>query len=114
MPRYVRNTLILAKIETTYGTDATPTGATDAVLVSDVTITPLEAQNVDRNNIRGFFGASEQLVATNYCKVGFTVELVGSGTAARSSREAALWRSTRVPTFRSLTPAVRNVVAITR
>ncbi len=81
MPRYVRNTLILAKVETTAGTDATPTGAADAVLVSDVTITPLEAQNVDRNVIRGFFGASEQLVATNYLKVAFTVELAGAGTA---------------------------------
>jgi len=82
MPRYVRNTLILAKQETTAGTDAAPSGAADAVLVSDVTITPLEAQNVDRNVIRGFFGASEQLVATNYLKVAFTVELAGSGTAA--------------------------------
>src|SRR5947209_2848201 len=37
-----------------------------------------------------------------------TAEIVGSGTAARSSREATLCRSTLVPTFRSVTPATRG------
>ena len=31
----MRNTAVLAKIETTYGTDAVPTGAANAVLVSE-------------------------------------------------------------------------------
>ncbi|MCV2365533.1 hypothetical protein LNV23_18955 [Paucibacter sp. DJ1R-11] len=82
MPRYIKNTAILAKIETTAGTDAVPTGAADAVLVSELSITPLEAQNVDRALVRPFFGASEQLVATAYLRCSFTVELAGSGTAA--------------------------------
>jgi hypothetical protein len=82
MPRYIRNTAILAKIETTAGTDAVPTGAADAVLVSELSITPLEAQNIDRALVRPFFGASEQLVATAYLRCSFTVELAGSGTAA--------------------------------
>ena len=43
-----------------------------------------------------------------------TAEIVGSGTAARSSRDAALWRSRRVPAFTSATPASRNTLAITR
>lgn len=82
MPRYIRNTVILAKVETTSGTDAVPVGATDAVLVSDMTITPLDANNVSRDLVRGYFGGSEQLVATASVKVSFTVELAGSGTAA--------------------------------
>lgn len=82
MPRYIRNTAILAKVEATAGTDANPTGAADAVLVSDLSITPLEAQNVDRALVRPFFGASEQLVATAFVRCSFTVELAGSGTAA--------------------------------
>lgn len=82
MPRYKRNTVILAKIETTAGTDAAPVGATDAVMVTDFDITPLDAQNVDRNLLRGYFGASEQLVATASKKVTFSVEFAGSGTAA--------------------------------
>ena len=82
MPRYTRNTAILAKVETTPGTDAVPTGAADAVLVSDMSITPLDANNVNRDLVRGYFGGSEQLVATASVKVSFTVELAGSGTAA--------------------------------
>jgi hypothetical protein len=82
MPRYVRNTAILCKVETTIGTDAVPTGSANAMLVSDLSITPLESQNVDRNLIRGYFGASEQLVATAFVRCSFTVELAGSGAAA--------------------------------
>lgn len=82
MPRYIRNTVILAKVETTIGTDAVPTGASDAVLVSEMTITPLDAQNVDRNLIRGYFGGSEQLVGMASVKVSMTVELAGAAAAA--------------------------------
>lgn len=81
MPRYVRNTAILAKTETTYKTDATPTGASDALLVSNLTINPLNEQNVSRNIIRPYFGGSEQLVGVANVQVSFDVELVGSGTA---------------------------------
>ena len=81
MSRYIRNTVILGKIETTAGVDAAPTGAANALLVSDMSITPLDAKNIDRMLMRGYFGASEQLVGTSSVKVGFTVELAGSGTA---------------------------------
>ena len=40
-------------------------------------------------------------------------QIVGSGTAAASSRDAALWRSNRVPAFTSATPAFRNVSTVT-
>ena len=82
MPRYIRNSLVLFKIETTSGTDAVPTGSADACLVSDLTINPLDATNVDRDLVRSYFGASEQLVATANLKMSVTVELAGSGTAA--------------------------------
>ena len=82
MSRYIRNTVILAKIETTSGTDAVPVGATNAVLVTEMSITPLDAQNIDRNLVRGYFGASEQLVGPASVKISFSTELAGSGTAA--------------------------------
>ena len=81
MTRYIRNTVVTAKIEPTPGTDALPTGLADAVLVSDMSITPLDAANIDRNNIKGFFGANEQLVGPASVKTSYTVELAGSGTA---------------------------------
>ena len=82
MPRYIRNTVILAKVETTSGTDAVPTGLADALLVSAMSITPLDANNVNRDLVRGYFGGSEQLVATASVKCSFTVELAGSAAAA--------------------------------
>lgn len=80
-PRYVRNSAILAKTETTYGTDPTPTGGANAILVSNLSITPLNAQNVSRDLIRGYFGGSEQLIGTAYVECKFDVELAGSGAA---------------------------------
>jgi hypothetical protein len=90
MARYIKNTLITAKLETTPGTDAAPTGAANAIQVSDVSITPLDAQNIDRSIIRGFFGGSEQLVGVASVKASFTVELAGSGTAATAPAWGAL------------------------
>lgn len=81
MSRYIKNMLVLAALETTTGTDAVPTGASNAILVSEATITPLDAQNIDRSLIRGTFGASEQLVGSASVKASYTVELAGSGTA---------------------------------
>ena len=90
MPRYVRNSAILAKIEVTEGVDSVPTGAANALLVSDMTINPLNAQNVDRDLVRNYFGASEQLVGTAYIELSFTVELAGSGTAGTAAPWGAL------------------------
>lgn len=80
MPLLSRKRLILAKTEGSYGTDSSPTG-TDAVLVRDLNITPLQSDTVDRELIRPFFGASEQLLANTRVEVTFQVELAGSGTA---------------------------------
>jgi hypothetical protein len=81
MARFLRNTVILAKSEVTYGTDPTPTGAANAMLVSNVSITPLNAQNVPRDLITGYMGGFQHLVGTRYVECSFDVELVGSGTA---------------------------------
>lgn len=78
--RQVRKTVILLKLETTYATDATPTGADDALLVSNLSVNPLNAQNVNRDNVRAYFGANEELVGTAFKEVGFDLELQGSGT----------------------------------
>lgn len=81
MPRYIKKTIITSKPETTAGTDALPTGAANAVLVTEMSITPLDAQNIGRNLVRPYFGGSEQLVGPASVKISFSVELAGSGTA---------------------------------
>lgn len=76
-----RKTVITAKLETTYGTDATPTAAADALMVSNQSVKPLVANNVDRNVVTGNLGSSEQLVGPAYLELSFDVEIAGSGTA---------------------------------
>ncbi len=78
--RLIRNTAILAKIESAYGTDSVPTGAANAILVSKPSF-DINYNNVNRDLIRGFMGGSEQLVGTRSVNLGFDVELSGSGDA---------------------------------
>jgi hypothetical protein len=80
MARYLRNFVLLVKTEATYGTDPVPTGAANAILCSKPQLTPLSAQNVNRDIMRGFMGGSEQLVGSRFVECSFGVELVGSGT----------------------------------
>lgn len=79
MARKFKKTLILAKIETTAGTDATPAAA-DALLISDASF-EVEYRNVERNLIRPMMGHSGTLVGTRNLKIDFTVELSTSGAA---------------------------------
>lgn len=79
--RYIRDTIVYGKIETTYGTDSVPTGAANAMAVSNVNITPLNAQFVSRDLLRNYFGISEQLISSYNKLVTFDIEAVGSGTA---------------------------------
>jgi hypothetical protein len=81
MPRLIKNTIVTAKVQTTAGVDAAPTGAANAVLMSEGSITPLDAQAIDRSLIRGYFGGSEQLVGPASVKLTYAVELAGSGVA---------------------------------
>ena len=83
--RYLRNTAILAKNESTYGTDVTPTEGANAILVSNCSITPFVANNVDRDLIRPYFGGSEQLAGANYVELSFDVELAGAGAAGAAA-----------------------------
>ena len=80
MALLTRKRLILAKIESTYGTDSTPTGA-EAILVRNLEITPLQADVVTRDLIRPYLGNFEQILANQRVEITFEVELAGSGAA---------------------------------
>ncbi|WP_288637041.1 phage tail tube protein [uncultured Oxalobacter sp.] len=81
MAKRMRNALILAKTETTYGVDPTPTGAANAILCSGISPNMMSAEFVDRDLQRPYLGASEQLLASVKSELEFDVELTGSGTA---------------------------------
>lgn len=91
--RYIRDTTILAKIETTSGTDSVPTGAANSIQVSNVKIEALNTTYVDRELLRAYFGSNDQLVASVNKKVSFDVELVGSGTAGTAPAWGPLLRA---------------------
>lgn len=90
MPRLIKKTVILVKTETTNGTDAVPTGAANAIQAMDLSITPLDASNVDTNIIAPWFGNSPSLVGTASVKCSFSVLLAGSGTPATAPAWGAL------------------------
>jgi len=77
----IQNTVILAKVETTSGTDAAPTNTTDAVAIRisnlSVKVTEIFA---DRDIILGVFAAADKLPVTRRAAIGFSVELASSGT----------------------------------
>lgn len=82
MPRLTRKVAILLKLEPTSGVDAVPTGAANAMYVSELDVTPLDATNIPLNYIRAYFGNSPNLVGSASKKCSFKVYLAGSGTAA--------------------------------
>jgi len=105
MPRLIKNTIVTAKVQTTPGLDAAPTGAANAVLMSEGSITPLDAQSIDRSLIRGYFGGSEQLVGPASVKLTYAVELAGSGTAGTAPAWGQLLQGCAVAEGLLTTPA---------
>lgn len=93
MSLLMRKRTILAKIEATYGTDPVPTGAANAILVKNLTVTPIEANLLPRDLIRPYLGNFQNIVAAAYSKVNFEIELAGSGTAGTVPAYGALLRA---------------------
>lgn len=93
MPLLERKRAIVAKIETTYGTDAAPTGAANSILVSNLEITPIDAEMLDRDLLRQYLGASQQIMAARSMQMTFSIELAGSGAAGTAPKYSPLLRA---------------------
>lgn len=93
MPKLTRKRAVLAKIEGTYGTDPTPTGSANAILVKNLEITPLAATTASRDLIRAYLGSDEELLADNHVECSFDVEVAGSGTAGTAPAYGPLLRA---------------------
>lgn len=95
--------VLTCKIETTYGTDATPAVGTDDVLVSGFSVTPLDAQYAERNVVRPNFGAQGKVSVGESMKMEFDIEIAGSGTVDTAPAYASVlrmcaWAETITPT----------------
>ena len=85
--------LLLAKIETVYGTDSTPNAASNAILAKDVELTPLEAEALERGLVTPYLGADESIISGEHVLVSFKVEFQGSGTAGTAPAFGGLMRA---------------------
>lgn len=92
MPLYERKSAVLAKIETVYGTDSVPTGAANAILVENLSVTPLKQDLVERKGIQPYMGNRQSLEVGSTVEVGFDVEIAGSGAAGTAPAYAPLLR----------------------
>ncbi len=68
--RYRRKGL-LAKLETTYGDDPTPAAADDSIETVELTVTPLEADYLDREHDRSQIGNRPQVLASQRVLMSF-------------------------------------------
>jgi hypothetical protein len=92
MPLAQRKRVILVGLESTYGSDATPAAA-DAVLCSNLNLTPLEGSSVSRDFIRPFFGASGNIRVENFVSMDFETEIAGSGAAGTAPQWGILLKA---------------------
>lgn len=77
---YTKKTIVYAKIETTSGTDPTPTVADNGVMAFDVSLEP-KADMKERNPAHADRSAYANIRGKTSVELKFNVELKGSGTA---------------------------------
>lgn len=81
MPYLKNRAVILAKIEAGgYGVDAVPTGAANAILVSEPEIEPI-VKDLERNHVRQSFGSQPKLKIGEGYNITFKTEVMGGGGA---------------------------------
>lgn len=78
--------VILAKIETAYGTDPTPTPAANAILCSVPVIEPV-GRRLERENTKSVYGARLGVNIGEALKITFATELKGNGSAVDTPPE---------------------------
>ncbi|WP_444905321.1 hypothetical protein ACJJIU_22115 (plasmid) [Microbulbifer sp. CnH-101-E] len=103
--KLVKRELILAKVETTYGQDASPTGADNAILVENLGWSFAGARMVERNPIMPTLGKLQGLFAGTLMEVTFDVEIKGSGAAGTPPEMAPLLRACGMA--ETITPSTR-------
>lgn len=105
MPLLMRRMALLAKTETTYGTDSVPTGAANAMLVRNARVSPLTVESENRELARPFLGNSDTVVGAFYGALEFEVEAAGAGAAGTAPKYGPLLLACGFAQV--LTPSVR-------
>ncbi|MBL4751457.1 MAG: hypothetical protein JKX71_12905 [Amylibacter sp.] len=96
MPIKWKTKILLGKLEATYGTDAVPTGAANAILATEVVWTPMEGSDVSRELETPFMGSQGTIPTELHAKLAFKVELSPSGAAGTAPAWGPLLRASAV------------------
>jgi hypothetical protein len=76
-----KSKLILFKMETVYGTDPTPTAAANAMLMTNVTYSPMDGDDVSRDLEFPYLAAQGRIASGLRVRLRGRVEMAPSGTA---------------------------------
>lgn len=104
-PLYWRTKILAAKIESTYGTDASPAGV-DAILATDVRLRPMEGNDVSRELETPHLGAQGTIPTELHAMLSFKVELEPSGVAGDAPGWGGLLRACAMAETVSLATSV--------
>lgn len=111
MPLNWKSKILLAKIETVYGVSANPLAA-DAILATEISLSPMEGSDVSRDLEQPFMSADGTIPTELHAKLSFKVELVGSGTAGTAPGWGVLMRACAMAEVKTVgTSVVYNPVS---
>lgn len=91
--RYVANLAFLFKPEVTYGVSSAPTGAANAMILSNVTYEPLAGAEVEIERLKPYMGHQGIILTGDYCRLRGEVDITGSGTPGTAPPFGAMLRA---------------------
>lgn len=112
MAQKSKRSVLLAAIESTYGTDAVPTVAANAMLASNIKVTPMNQDMVERKNAKIYMGKQGKIPGSRHMELTFDTELAGSGTAGTAPACGVLMKACAMQeTIVALTSAAYSPVS---
>jgi hypothetical protein len=91
-PMFWRLMVLLTKVEGAYATDPTLTGAANAILAKNISVKPMEGQDVSRDLIRPYFSNQGTIPTGLHAVIDFDTEIAGSGAAGTAPAWGVLMR----------------------
>jgi hypothetical protein len=91
-PIFFRLMVLLAKLEGTYATDPTLTGAANAMLAKNVSINPMDGEDVSLDRIRSYLSNQGTIPTGLRVSIEFDTEIAGSGEAGTAPAWGVLMR----------------------
>lgn len=76
-----RAKILLVKIESSYGVDAAPLGSANAILATNIDLSPMEGSDVSRELDKAALGADATIPTELHARLRFSVEIAPSGAA---------------------------------